>query len=193
MDANSDAARHSSLPETLPPIANTPKVRTRVEQLSATRFTLQVTLSGATHDKLRRLQELLAHAIPDRDIAEVIDRSFDALIDRLERRKFGANATSNGKRRPPTMRTVPARVKKAVFDRDGGACTHRFDDGRLCHSRWKTEFDHIVPVAKGGRTTIENVRLLCRAHNQAAAEAEFGREHVERKKSERRSLETAPN
>jgi hypothetical protein len=189
-----DAARHSGLPEALPPMAHTalPKVRTRLEPISATRYTLQVTLSEATHDKLRRLQDLLAHAIPNRDVSEVIDRSFDALIDRIERRRFGANARGYGKRPAPQVRTIPAQIKKAVYQRDRAACTHRFEDGRTCRSRWKLEFDHIVPVAKGGRTTLENVRLLCRAHNQAAAEAEFGLEHVERKKNERRSLQLSP-
>jgi len=193
-NANSNAARHSSLPEAFPPIVNVagPKVRTRVEPLTATRYTLQVTLSDATHDKLRRLQDLLAHTIPNRDIAELIDRSFDALIERIEKRRFGASARGHGRHPSPTVRTIPVRVKRAVFDRDGGACTLRFEDGRICRSRWKVEFDHVVPVAKGGRSTIENVRMLCRAHNQGAAESEFGLEHVERKKRERRLGDATP-
>ncbi|HEY6097776.1 MAG TPA: HNH endonuclease, partial [Anaeromyxobacter sp.] len=28
----------------------------------------------------------------------------------------------------------------------------------------RVEFDHVVPRARGGPSTIENVRLLCAAH-----------------------------
>ena len=46
------------------------------------------------------------------------------------------------------------------------------------------EFDHIDPVARGGRATVEGMRLRCRAHNQYEAEqalrAGFMRERRER-------------
>jgi 5-methylcytosine-specific restriction endonuclease McrA len=46
------------------------------------------------------------------------------------------------------------------------------------------EFDHIDPVACGGESTKANLRLLCRAHNQHAAERAFGAEFMERKRSD---------
>ena len=36
------------------------------------------------------------------------------------------------------------------------------------------EFDHICELARGGETTVENLRLRCRAHNQCTAEQTFG-------------------
>jgi len=190
-DSIPHADRQVDLPEAIPPLANmgfitAPRVRTRIQQLSESRYTLQVTLAGTTHDKLRRLQDLLAHAIPDRDIAEIIDRSFDALMERLEKRKFGTHAKGDGKNRPRTLRAIPAQIKRAVYERDRGACAHRFEDGRICGSRSKLEYDHIVPIAKGGRTTIENVRLLCRAHNQHAADQAFGQRFMDEKRANRR-------
>jgi 5-methylcytosine-specific restriction endonuclease McrA len=41
------------------------------------------------------------------------------------------------------------------------------------------ELDHIVPVALGGRSTVDNLRLCCRAHNTLHAEQVFGREHMD--------------
>jgi hypothetical protein len=38
----------------------------------------------------------------------------------------------------------------------------------------------------GGKSTVENVRLLCRTHNQYAAECAFGAEFMERKRREAR-------
>jgi hypothetical protein len=44
------------------------------------------------------------------------------------------------------------------------------------------EFDHIQPLALGGTTTPENLRLLCRAHNQFEAERVLGKDHVAKKR-----------
>ena len=46
------------------------------------------------------------------------------------------------------------------------------------------EFDHVHPVAKGGAATADNVRLLCRGHNQFAAESAFGAEFMQGKRLE---------
>jgi hypothetical protein len=44
------------------------------------------------------------------------------------------------------------------------------------------DFDHREPVARGGEATAENLRLVCRAHNQYAAECSFGAGFMERKR-----------
>lgn len=162
-----------------------PRVQTRIAPLSAERYTLQVTLPGPTHDKFRHLQRLLGHAVPNGDVAEVLDRAFDALIRLLEKRKFGSRPAGKS-------RAIRGQVRWAVNKRDGGRCVQTLPDGSRCGSIERVEFDHIVPLAKGGTTTIDNLRLLCRAHNQAAAESEFGLEHVEQKKAERRSRGATP-
>jgi uncharacterized membrane protein YqiK len=41
------------------------------------------------------------------------------------------------------------------------------------------ELDHVQPVACGGLSTVENLRVVCRAHNQYAAEQVFGVDFVE--------------
>jgi hypothetical protein len=45
--------------------------------------------------------------------------------------------------------------------------------------------DHIVPIARGGRSTLENLRLLCPAHNQFAAEQELGAVFMAAKRGKR--------
>jgi hypothetical protein len=57
--------------------------------------------------------------------------------------------------RPKRTRHVPAHVKRAVTARDGDGAY----DGRRDH------MDHIVPLAKGGDTSIENLRLLPKEAN----------------------------
>ena len=56
-------------------------------------------------------------------------------------------------------------LRRSVWKRDG---TCQYVDpltGRPCRSRFKLELDHHLPFSKGGETTAENLRLLCRAHN----------------------------
>jgi hypothetical protein len=40
------------------------------------------------------------------------------------------------------------------------------------------EFDHIRPVALGGTSTVDDLRVACKAHNLFAAEQIFGREYM---------------
>jgi hypothetical protein len=46
------------------------------------------------------------------------------------------------------------------------------------------EFDHRVPLAKGGETSASNVRLLCRPHNQFEAKRQFGAPFIESKRAQ---------
>jgi 5-methylcytosine-specific restriction endonuclease McrA len=159
-------------------------------------YLLQVTIPKSTRDKLRYAQALLSHAVPTGEVAEVLDRALDALISKLEGRKFGAVARrswrskpSAGLRRQRTSvrkRHVPAHVRRAVWERDHGQCTFVSTSGIRCKARRFLEFDHVDPVARGGQATVERMRLRCRAHNQYEAECAFGAEFMARKRREAR-------
>lgn len=56
-------------------------------------------------------------------------------------------------------RYVPSNVKIAVWRRDEGKCVK-------CTSQEKLEYDHIIPVSKGGSNTERNVQLLCEKCNR---------------------------
>jgi hypothetical protein len=83
-------------------------------------------------------------------------------------RPFGSPRDQGGRR------YIPAPVRRAVWARDGGQCTFVGAEGR-CGERGFLEFHHRLPFAAGGGATIENVALLCRAHNGHEAERFFGR------------------
>lgn len=59
-------------------------------------------------------------------------------------------------------RTVPRDVMLKVVRRDGQMC-------RSCNKNVpddEVEFDHVIPFSRGGPTTAENLRLVCRGCNR---------------------------
>jgi hypothetical protein len=158
-------------------------------ELAPERYLVQVTIPKSTHDKLRHAQALLSHAVPRGDVAQVLDRALDSLIAQLEKQKVGASQRPQRRHRPSNRaRHVPAHVRRAVWERDGGQCTFVSSNGRRCTSRKFLEFDHIEPVARGGTATVGGMRLRCRAHNQYEAERAFGSGFMRAKREQARVM-----
>jgi hypothetical protein len=146
-----------------------------VSALSPDRYRVQITIGGATLDKLRLAKDLLRHALPSGDEAAILDRALSALLADLARRKFGA--TDNPRPASATAagsRHVPAEVKRAVWVRDLGRCAFVGTDDRRCNERAFLEFHHVRPYAAGGEATVANVQLRCRRHNDYEARTYFG-------------------
>ncbi|MFD8247298.1 TerD family protein [Nocardia sp. NPDC059691] len=57
-------------------------------------------------------------------------------------------------------RSIPQEVKAEVWQRDGGRCVECGDGHYL-------EFDHVIPLSRGGATSAANLQILCRACNRA--------------------------
>jgi len=170
------------------PIAVSPVPRVaqrRVAPLSPGRYELRLTISQEIHDKLKRAQELLGHAVPTGDFPQIIERALDELIAKQEKLKFAATERPQGTRRSSkSPRYIPAHIKRAVRSRDKSRCTFVSNDGHRCESRTRLEYDHERPVARGGTSTVANLRLRCRAHNQLEAERVFGAGFMEQKRGQ---------
>jgi len=171
--------------ELAPGRVEVPSPPTRLSPLSPERYTIQVTISATTHEKLRYAQSLLGHSIPSGEIACVLDRALDALIGQLEKRKLAATSLSRRSRPTRARRHIPAHVRRAVWERDQGRCTFVGENGHRCGGRTRLEFDHADPVARGGLATVDRMRLRCRAHNQFEAERVFGAEFMRGKRTSR--------
>jgi hypothetical protein len=174
-----------------------------IAPLAVDRYKITFTATEATHLKLRQARELLRHQVPDGDLAQVVDRALEALLEQLMRRKFAALNPSHrtgvpvapaapvapalpgvpgvptvlsepSAIPPPADRHIPADVRRAVWLRDGGSCAFVAGDGRRCGERGFVEFHHLRPFAVGGAPTAANMALRCRAHNGYEAELYFG-------------------
>ena len=170
------------------------------------RFQITVSVSESTHEKLRYLQTLMSHSLASGDVAGLVDKAFDALIEKVEKRKLGstrvasargarpASRTSNGSSRSrasgprSASRYVPVRIRRTVWERDQGRCTFVSTSGHRCGERRFLEFDHTQPVARGGTSTVEGLRLRCRTHNQYEAERALGRDFMRDKREEARQI-----
>ncbi len=160
-----------------------------LKPLSADHVALTVTMTRATREKIRRAQELLGHTVAPEAIADVLDRALDQLIVALEKRKHGLHRKPRGVRAKISHRArhISADVRAAVYKRDGGVCTFVGDGGQRCACRHALEYDHIVAIADGGESTVENLRLLCPAHNQLEAERRFGKGFIEQQRAASKS------
>ncbi|MEM7261635.1 MAG: HNH endonuclease signature motif containing protein [Planctomycetota bacterium] len=76
------------------------------------------------------------------------------------------------------LRYIPEALRGLVLERSGYRCEYVSPEGYRCEQTTKLQIDHIVPYAKGGPTTSENLRCLCQSHNLWAAEKAFGKELV---------------
>ncbi len=146
---------------------------TVVAPLAPERYKVQLTISQETHDKLRRAQDLLRHAIPTGDLATIIDRALTLLVGDLERARAAAVEHPRAARAAAAgSRHIPAAVRRAVWRRDQGRCAFVGKEGR-CVERAFLEFHHVEPHAAGGPASVENIQLRCRAHNIHEAEQYF--------------------
>jgi hypothetical protein len=178
-----------------PPVLAPPTHRPIVQPTSPERYRVQFTMGKESHDKLRRVQDLLRREIPSGDAGLIFERALDLLLEKVEKAKLGVpskaavtppKAAPSRSIRPETDRpsAQPARrsryrprnVDRAAWTRDEGQCGFVSKDGRRCTERAFLEFHHIQPFALGGPATVENISLRCRRHNQYEAELVFGRE-----------------
>jgi hypothetical protein len=166
----------SAPPAVVPPALGPPAPhRPVVSPLAPERYKVQFTATAAMYEKLRRAQDLLRHQIPDGDPAAVLDRALTVLLQHLARSKWAATDRPREGHAPAAgSRHIPAAVRRAVWERDGGSCAFVGQNGRRCGERGFVEFHHASPHGDGGEATTDNIELRCRAHNQYEAAMYFG-------------------
>lgn len=149
----------------------------RVEPLDANLVEIRFSAPKELGDKLQRLMGLLAHSDPHITLADLVDKLADLALKEWDPAKEPARAVHRKTEAPKSgapriRRRVPKAIEREVWRRDQGRC-------QKCNSQHGLELDHIHPVALGGESTIENLRLLCRSCNQRSAIHSFGIEKMD--------------
>ena len=167
-----------------------------VEPLAPGRYRVQFTASAELHDKLERLRALMRPSVPDGDLGAIVEQAVTEKLQRLEARRFARTRaprkTLSQSETSPTTRQIPAAVKRAVYERDGGRCRYEDEQGRRCTARQGLEFHHRRPFGHGGDHSVDNVTLAC--HNGYLAEVDYGRKAIARhRRSGTRPLEPTPS
>jgi hypothetical protein len=152
---------------------------------------LHMNVSRRFLKKLEGARAALFHARPNATAEEILEAGLDLVLAQHAKRK-GLVAKPRKVAPPPQSDHVPAHVKRAVWARDGGCCQWPIDGGGVCGSTLRVEFDHIVPRARGGPSTVDGTRLLCKLHNDLAARRAFGDEWMDRFTRRRRRDGEAP-
>jgi 5-methylcytosine-specific restriction endonuclease McrA len=185
-------------PLALTPLERPPS-RSSLDPVSADQWSVRLTIDAAFKEELGILKCLLSHKIPDGNLSAVLREAVRCAIEKHGKRRGAVKPERQRKSaapsppRPGKRQPIPAEVRRAVFERDGGRCTYVSPDGHRCGSRWQLELDHVQPAALGGPSTVGNSRLRCKAHNTLHAEETFGREHMARyrQRPETRTGETS--
>jgi hypothetical protein len=179
---------------------SSPFATTVIEPKTADLSRVHVTVPRTLLRKLATARDALSHSHPGASDAEILEAGLDLLLDRAAKRRGlvknprrSAPATQSASPSPidgiankPRTRYVPAEVRRAVWERDGGKCQWPLEGGGVCGSTRQVELDHIEPFAKGGPTTIDGSRLLCRFHQDVSARRAFGNSVMDRYTGKRR-------
>lgn len=89
----------------------------------------------------------------------ILDR---AEQDRKKLRRAAARLTTTERGDERVREHISDDIKEFVWRRDGGRCVQ-------CGSQEKLEYDHIIPISKGGSNTARNIQLLCESCNREKA------------------------
>jgi HNH endonuclease len=154
---------------------------------------LKLLLSEDTLKILEKIRGLLAHSRPHMSYSELIEYMAKLTLDKIDPAQRSARSGILLPTQKPTKtvqdRFISAALKRSVWQRDEGRCTYQdSQSGRKCRSQYALQIDHIRPLALGGSSTLENLRLLCANHNQLEADQLFGREWMDKARASRSSV-----
>ena len=153
----------------------------RILPLSEEFIEIRFPAPAGLREKLEQLKGLLAHSHPGISLADLVEKLADLGLKewnpgKVSKRGKTSTLPNRNKERPlgsskvdrsVVDRSIPRPLRRAIWQRDQGKC-------RNCGAQHALQLDHITPIARGGRSSLENLRLLCRTCNQRAAIQSLG-------------------
>ena len=90
--------------------------------------------------------------LSDEDVELLVwdrQRRQDSRLDRLRKIRARDEDVASSRRE-----RIPGEVRAFVWEREAGRCVQ-------CGNEDDLQFDHVIPVAKGGGSSIDNIQILC--------------------------------
>lgn len=159
----------------------------RIRQVTETHTEIKILIDEETQVLLKRAKELSQTGTT----AELLKQTLKTFIEKREKQmgkvasptaqdpiELTDIATPTPPAEEPTKvsqaysRYIPVHFKRAIFKRSQGQCEYRAPHThQRCPSKAHLHVDHVIPLAVGGKTELKNLRHLCGAHNQKAAQS----------------------
>ncbi len=132
-----------------------------------TRYEIKFSVTKDIFNKIQSLKSKLSNKLG-------ADLSLENIFTELINKSLSPGTTRKAKPANENLRYIPASIKREVLDRDNSQCSYVSKDGVRCTQKHYLNFDHIQPFALGGKSSSENLRVLCSAHNQMFNRMIFG-------------------
>lgn len=144
-------------------------------------------LDDATSELLQEFKDLYAHELQDSANVSVLTFLLKKAVS-FKKKKLGLTSKVDDAPLPmspivpkrkgkptPLRKPLSVSVKRYVWQRAQSRCEHKdVKSGVRCNSKFALQPDHIVPLALGGTNEVNNLQLLCRAHNSRRSVKTFG-------------------
>jgi 5-methylcytosine-specific restriction endonuclease McrA len=154
---------------------STPEIEVVLEKMYEIRFAADEELM----ELIRWMKSHLSHKFPKgASFLEIFKYVMKYYKDRED---LATNKPSRSvKTKPRTdTRHIPKAIQREVWQKDNGSCAFIGPNGRRCNSQHNLQFDHYpIPFARGGPSTVDNLRLLCAKHNRYTAEQLYGEQCI---------------
>ena len=129
-----------------------------------TRYELRFSIDAELKSKLDQAKLLLSGKYPRGvGLEELLAEALTVLLKKKSpeaRSQHSARTTK--KVAPKATRHIPQQLRDQVYHRDGGRCAFVGINGQRCAAQFDLEVHHLIPYAKGGKHSLENLQIRCR-------------------------------
>lgn len=182
------------------PLFKAPSGSKKIQVANVDKFNFRFAANKNFKEKVKRLAEVLNIENMEENLAEILDLAVEVALNkkdpkrkqqRREKRedKKIENENSEKSQIKNTLdnltkkksRYISSSARGQLLKRSAYQCEKIGVGGVRCSAKTNLEIDHIVPFGSNGSNSIDNLQVLCSAHNLQKARQQYGNEYIYRK------------
>ena len=137
----------------------------RIQYLGREHYSYKLKIPAELHHQFERVRELLSHQIPDGDIHAILSVLTQTYLKKNDPQSKVAASPDLWQHYASPTRYIPKGLKHLIFEKAENCCQYISPEGRRCTQKRYLDIDHIMPLSAGGQTKLDNLQVLCHAHN----------------------------